>query len=582
MKINTFLSMAALAGVAAVAVFASCSRQKEIEAPPQDELPVTGVHTVVFNALQGSTRAQFGELENGQWPTLWTDNDSELKLSLNYGGAQTAAVSPSEDYRSATFSAEIDFTGTASPYTYYAISPSSAAKALSPSREAWKISIPCVQTPSAGSVDEAAIIIAASSASFNGSQAVGNVDLQFEHLTAYGRISLENLTLTDETLQAVELTTSSAPFVGDWYWKCDASSEGHELIDYGASSTLTINTTRCNDIWFGVAPVDMSNQIVVVRALTDKGVFEKMIEFPDGKKFEAGQCAVFSVDMSVDTDYTAYGSGSGGGSGAFTLVTDASTLAAGDEVLIVYTTGTLALGALNSSGNFRDPVEVTISNNAIASAGSATILTLETGSTNGTWAFKDGDYYLASAATGNYLKNSSSKNSNASWAISIDSNGLASVVAQAGASTILSYNTGSPRFSCYGNNNQKQVSIYRRSASSGGLTAADPMLEKTNYGCWLGTDLEREYNPGTDQVTRSYDENHKLTYTMINPSTVEEIEIGGYARGLVKGDPCLVTVRWRRGRTTVCSGSYPMSVIKEDGPKVWLSDGTGKGVIIKK
>ena len=141
MKINTFLSMAALAGVAAVAVFASCSRQKEIEAPPQDELPVTGVHTVVFNALQGSTRAQFGELENGQWPTLWTDNDSELKLSLNYGGAQTATVSPSEDYRSATFSAEIDFTGTASPYTYYAISPSSAAKALSPSREAWKITM---------------------------------------------------------------------------------------------------------------------------------------------------------------------------------------------------------------------------------------------------------------------------------------------------------------------------------------------------------------------------------------------------------------------------------------------------------
>ena len=580
MKINTFLSMAALAGVAAVAVFASCSRQKEIESPPQDELPVTGVHTVVFNALQGSTRAQFGELENGQWPTLWTDNDSELKLSLNYGGAQTAAVSPSEDYRSATFSAEIDFTGTASPYTYYAISPSSAAKALSPSREAWKISIPCVQTPTAGSVDEAAIIIAASSASFNGSQAVGNVDLQFEHLTAYGRISLENLPLTDEALQAVELTTSSAPFVGDWYWKCDASSEGHELIDYGASSTLTINTTRCNDIWFGVAPVDMSNQIVVVRAMTDKGVFEKMIEFPDGKKFEAGQCAVFSVDMSVDTDYTAYGSGSGGGTGAFTLVDDASTLAAGDEVLIVYSEAFKALGPASSS--IRSAVDVSISNNAIASEGEATILTLSEGNSSGTWALNDGSGYLASVASGNSISTVSSVNYNASWSISIIG-GVARIVAQAGGSTLLQYNISSPRFTCYKTtSNMTDASIYRRSASGGGISANDPMLARTNYGCWLGTDLEREYNPGTDQVTRSYDEDHKLTYTLINPSTVEEIEIGGYARGLVKGDPCLVTVRWRRGRTTVCSGSYPMSVIKEDGPKVWLSDGIGKGVIIKK
>ena len=580
MKINTFLSMAALAGVAAVAVFASCSRQKEIEAPPQDELPVTGVHTVVFNALQGSTRAQFGELENGQWPTLWTDNDSELKLSLNYGGAQTAAVSPSEDYRSATFSAEIDFTGTASPYTYYAISPSSAAKALSPSREAWKISIPCVQTPTAGSVDEAAIIIAASSASFNGSQAVGNVNLQFEHLTAYGRISLENLPLTDETLQAVELTTSSAPFVGDWYWKCDASSEGHELIDYGASSTLTINTTHSNDIWFGVAPVDMSNQIVVVRALTDKGVLEKMIEFPDGKKFEAGQCAVFSVDMSVDTDYTAYGSGSGGGTGAFTLVTDASTLAAGDEVLIVYSEASKALGPASSS--IRSAVDVNIANDAIASEGEATILTLSEGNNFGTWALNDGSGYLASVASGNSISTVSSVNYNASWSISIIG-GVARIVAQAGGSTLLQYNISSPRFTCYKTtSNMTDASIYRRSASGGGISANDPMLARTNYGCWLGTDLEREYNPGTDQVTRSYDENHKLTYTMINPSTVEEIEIGGYARGLVKGDPCLVTVHWRRGRATVCSGSYPMSVIKEDGPKVWLSDGTGKGVIIKK
>ena len=98
-----------------------------------DGSPVRVVH---FRAAPSDTRARFGELEDGAWPTLWTANDTEVKLSLNYGSAIPAGVVPSADFRTASFDAEIDFTDVDGPYTFYAVSPAAAAQALSPSREA--------------------------------------------------------------------------------------------------------------------------------------------------------------------------------------------------------------------------------------------------------------------------------------------------------------------------------------------------------------------------------------------------------------------------------------------------------------
>ncbi len=228
---------------AAVLCVGSCAQREEMPAQEEEQC----VRVVHFKATEIRTKAAFGEAENGTRPTLWTNNDTELKLSLNYGTAVAAAVTPSQDHVTASFDATIDFSHTTGPYTFYAVSPSSSAKALSPSREAWKVSIPCVQTPSALSADEGAIIIAAESESFASATQIGAVSLSFAHLTAYGRFSLDSLALEEgETVSAVELTVTT-PIVGDWYWKC---SDG-ALTDYGASSTLTINTSSTSDLWFG-------------------------------------------------------------------------------------------------------------------------------------------------------------------------------------------------------------------------------------------------------------------------------------------------------------------------------------------
>ena len=563
----THNAWAAVLGAAVLCV-GSCAQREEI---PQEQ----GVRVVHFKATEIRSKAAFGEAENGMRPTLWTDNDTELKLSLNYGGAIAAAVTPSQDHVTASFDAAIDFTGIDGPYTFYAVSPSSAAKALSPSREAWKVSIPCEQTPSALSADEGAVIIAASSESFASAAQISAVSMSFSHLTAYGRFSLENLSLGEgETVSAVELTVTT-PIVGDWYWACAEGEGGHTLTDYGASSTLTIHTSSTSDIWFGCAPVEVGDEALFVEVHTNLGVHEQLTAFPEGCKFTAGECAVFSVDMD-GADFTAAGSSSGSGTGSFELVTDASTLAVGDEVLIVYTSGSKALGS--SAGNYRNPVDVTIANNAISDPGEATVLTLASGSSNGTFAFYDGSHYLSSpTSSNNYLHSTLTEvNANASWSISI-SNNLATITAQEGTRTLLKYNSSSPRFSCYASG-QNAVSIFRRSGSSG----PDPLLSETNYGCYLGAGLEWEYNPGTEQVTRSYDDAGFETYTIINPSTVAELEITGYKKGYVKGDGNIpISVLWRCGMVTVLSQDYTMKIIKEDGPKVWLSDGT-HGVIIKK
>jgi hypothetical protein len=557
--------------VSALATLA-CNRVTELEPVLPVEPAPTGSVRVHFRADQPDTRAQFGEPEDGTYPTLWTANDSEVKISLNFGSAIPAELTPAEDLHSATFDAEIDFTGIEGPYTFYSVSPSSAAYALSPSREAWKVSIPCEQTPTAGSVDEAGIIIAASSIPFTVAPAETSiVDLHFDHLTAYGRLSFSNLALNGATVQSVELTATT-PIVGDWYWKC---GEGHNLIDYGASSTLTIHTSRTEGIWFACAPVDMSEQMMVVTVYTTAGYFEKMIEFPANHKFESGRAAVFTVDMAGIEPTE-----SSSGSGVFTLVTDASTLAAGDEVLIVYKEGSKAMGAKNSSRDYREPVNVTFTDGTIDSPGSARVLTL-CSSTGGTWAFKDGDVYLASTNSGNNLTNVSSISDNARWSVSINTSGIATIQAQAGSSKNLMYNTGSPRFSCYtgGTNQIKSVSIYRRANA---VATADPMLERSDYGCYLSSGVERTLTPGTDQVTRAYNAQNVLTYSIIEPGSVEELEISGYRKGLVKGDDVTVGVHWRKKLTTVLDQSYSMHVIKEEGPKVWLSDGTGNGFIIKK
>lgn len=547
-------------------MFSSCvNEQTEVTITPSK------VRTVLFNVCEMDTKTAFGQGQDGVYPTLWTENDAAVKLALNYTEAAEAVVVPSEDHRKASFSAEIDAGDEPAPYTFYAVSPSSAARALSPSRRAWNVTIPSVQTPLAGSVDESAMLLAA--ASQPSDRLPSSVDIHFSHLTAYGRMSFKNLALGDAKVSRVEIT-ATVPFVGNWYWDCSGE---HALADNGASSTLTLITSDASDIWFACAPVDMSGQIGVFTVYTDKGAFIKEVEFPQGRKFNAGRIAVFSVDMS-GVEMAAVGSDD------FVLVTSGSDLQDGDEILILNSDENYAISTSQGTNN-RPAAAIKVDNHKVSYVpDDVQVINLVAGVTFGTWNFKAGTGYLANAiGNKNKLLTISSINNTSTWTVSIASSGVATVTAGAGDRKILRFNANgdSPLFACY-SSGQKDIVIYRKSRPEVKPIEEDPLTGNSLFGFYHGADT-RTYVAGTDQIVRKYSASGEQTFAIINPAALEELVISGYSKDYVKGDKLTVTVNWRKGKTRIVAGEkFNVKVVREDGPVVWLGDGSGNGFIIKK
>ena len=548
-----------LAALLALASLAGC-RNVEQEAPE-----TASVKTVRFHAGTDATRTAFAAPENGVYQTLWTENDSDVLLSLNYGKAETSAVTPSADGTTATFEASFDASAASAPYTFYAVSPASAARAISPSRSAWSVYIAADQKPLATSVDEAAQLLVAKSAA--SATLPAEVDLHFAHLTAYGRIALKNLPLGDAVVRKAELVFGT-PVVGEWYWAEDGT-----LTSNGASHTITLDTDASGDLWFACAPVDVSGVTMKLCIFTSQGNLEKEITFPEGRKFNSGKVAGFSVDMA-GVGFTS--------AEAFVPVTDASVLKEGDKVLIVNADGKYALGEQITSGTaHRAQAAVTVTDGRILDTGRATVLTVRSGKTSGTWAFHTGSGYLSSDSSGNVLKESSSQSSYTDWKVSI-SNGRATVAAQKGSSPYIRYNESATRFSCYRSaTSQKDIVLFRMASDGSGPVADDPLTERSEYGCYL-TGLERTYVKGSDQLLRSYADGI-LQFAILRAADNEQLVVYGFNPDLAKGDKVLVMASWRKGLQELMQEQpFWLKVVKEDGSKVWLGDGSGQGFILKK
>ena len=162
----------------------------------------------------------------------------------------------------------------------------------------------------------------------------------------------------------------------------------------------------------------------------------------------------------------------------WTLVTNVSDLAVGDEIIIAAKDYAYAIGSASSNGNNRTQVSITKSDNTLTSVDGANILTLQEGSVSGTYALYTGSKYLYAASTSsNYLKEKDSKDENGSWKITVSSDGTALLVAQ-GKNTrnTIQYNQSSGLFACYSSASQKAVVIYKQMPSSGdvGGTTPDP------------------------------------------------------------------------------------------------------------
>lgn len=149
----------------------------------------------------------------------------------------------------------------------------------------------------------------------------------------------------------------------------------------------------------------------------------------------------------------------------FMLVTDVKQLKEGDKVYIVAADYNVAMGTQND-GNYRNYVEIAKQNNRVVIL-NATPVEFTVGKDGNNFTFKDGEGYLyASSSDKNYLITKDVLDDNGKWAITINANGVASIIAQGDKSRKdMRYNasSGQERFSCYATNTtMKAVSIYKR------------------------------------------------------------------------------------------------------------------------
>lgn len=149
--------------------------------------------------------------------------------------------------------------------------------------------------------------------------------------------------------------------------------------------------------------------------------------------------------------------------GEWKLVTDANTLEAGDQIVIVAKDDDYALSTVQNSNN-RGRVAITKGTNKVTINNDVQIISLEAGTKTGSFAFNVGNGYLYAAGgtstKNNHLRTSTSKTAAASWTVSIsDSIATIKTVDETVVKNWMRYNSSSSIFSCY-SSGQADVVIY--------------------------------------------------------------------------------------------------------------------------
>ena len=159
------------------------------------------------------------------------------------------------------------------------------------------------------------------------------------------------------------------------------------------------------------------------------------------------------------------------GTGAFTLLTNISNLAAGDEVILVSTENNVAAANedSNNSGAWLAPEEVTISNNQITLDANSSVKVMTVGKSGSNWTFTyNGQLLIATDAK----KVKFDTSGTSTWTISI-SDGDATIQSTEESYGRFLYNVNSPRFTTYTSNTSVSMllpQLYYRRPSTTGMT----------------------------------------------------------------------------------------------------------------
>ena len=378
--------------IAAMVAFAGCAKQ-EIDAPATSE-----TKTVQFFANSIETKTEFGTPTDGVYPTLWSAED-KVKILVNLDQLkdteETVDVECSDDFKSAHFKAKLADPQTES-YTFYSISPST--KLLGKTAGKLYVEIKNEQTPLATSVDKEAQLLFAKSKTTE--KMPTSVDLNYQHLTAYGKFSLANL--ADESVLSIKIEAPEDVYLaGKWDYVI-ADDKLVVRTDKGLN-TITLTTSSTTDIWFACAPVDVSNKTLTLTVRTENGDFVKPLNFPADRKFEAGKISKFTVNMAgIEAEGPDEPEQPGETTADYEKVTSAPTDWSG-KYLIVYEEGEKAY-VFNGKDEANGYVAATISDNKITGADNLDDVAVTIAAMEGGYSIKTANGYIYGKSGENALK----------------------------------------------------------------------------------------------------------------------------------------------------------------------------------
>ena len=567
--------------LASAILIVGCSQEEVIDPSELSEVRMAPSITVNFRTV-GSTRTAFQEYDESSdsYPAVWTVNDETIRMSLNYATPVEATVNKEEETSSyASFTGTFEDTG--SPYRFFALSPKSAVIAISPSRESWSVTIPTEQTPTEDglSCDEAAQLIYAVSDELT--TIPDPVDLYFYHITTYCRLTLKNLEdafttagVSDAEVTSIDVTFGT-PVAGDWYY----DFEDQVISEKDASHTIRINTTTVEDVWFALAPCDLGGQTLKVTVNTSAGHFSRTVTFPEGRTYTAGNVNKLSISMkkaefeevTTTREETVY-----------SLVKDLSSLSSSDEVIIMNAvTPTTAMGSGSSFNAVSGTSNFTYTSSdgyvRLPDGSSVTVFTITKSSS--TLTFKTGSSYLAVTGQGGGRSLTTSTTAT-SWTASIATTGLANIYYK-GKQKSYYITAGSSAYSI--NSSTATVTLWKKTTVT--VTAesdpdSDAILQSSVYGAYLSSG-NIVYSSGTAQLSREY-LSESVTFAILFPSSNTILEFNGIPLDAAKRDTFTLSLVKIIGRKQTLLGEYEVMVVKEDGAKLWLSDFSGNGFIVKR
>jgi len=125
-----------------------------------------------------------------------------------------------------------------------------------------------------------------------------------------------------------------------------------------------------------------------------------------------------------------------------------------------------------------------------------------------------------------------------------------------------------------------RFSVDMASAKKSQTPGAADVLNYDAYGAYIsGNPLI--YDGAADQLSREYNEDQTVTFSILNPDQDASVEFSGIPEQAAYLDAFTLGVRYMARGEVTYEASFDVVVVKEEGARLWLTDGTN-GFIVKR